>query len=242
MSFLSDNSGTIIDIIIAFVFAVASVVVGDSIYDNLRKRRDRLRLDFQTKQEEERLGISVRCRHGYLTDARIRCNNVEYGWETAGGVLNQKSILAGDDPSVFYPFKHRADWIDIKDFSDKLTGTPYTPIAPRQSGPVRGAVLLRLFDGPTGQEFWRHLYMIGQGPTAVMVEPGNVLPAEFPIFIKIIAKEIVEEKHYGVGLGAPLQIFDLDREKPIIRYNFSIRQSKSRFSPRIKRPLYSMKS
>src|SRR6266566_1697859 len=193
MSFLSDNFGTIIDIIIAFALAVASVVLGNFVYDTLRERRNRLRLDFQTKQEDERLGISVTCRHGYLTDARVRCNNVEYQWETAEGAKAQKNILAGDDASVFYPFKHTVTWIDAKDFSDALTGTPYTPLVHREGAPVRGAVLLTLIDAPTGKKFWSHMFMVGGGAVSLFIEPGSVLPAEFPLFIKIIAKEIIEE-------------------------------------------------
>src|SRR6266568_9429273 len=158
MSFLSDNFGTIIGAIIAFALAVASVVLGNFVYDTLRERRNRLRLDFETKQETERLGISVTCRHGYLTEARVRCNNVEYEWETAEGTKAQKNILAGDDPSVFYPFKHNATWIDAKDFSPRLNGIPYTPITPPEGGRVRGAVLLTLIDATTSKKFWNHMF------------------------------------------------------------------------------------
>jgi hypothetical protein len=139
MSFISDNLNSVIDIIIGFLLAIGSVVLGNFLYDAVRERRNRLRLDFETVQETERLGISVKCQRGYLTDARVRCNNMEYQWETSDGLTTRKSILAGDDPSVFYPFKHSATWIDAKNFSEELNGTPYSMFVYPEGSPIREA-------------------------------------------------------------------------------------------------------
>lgn len=211
--------------------------MGNFLYDTLQERRNRLRLHLEVRQEYERLGFSVRSKHGNLTGARVRCNRVQYEWESGDGVkTREKDIFAGDDPSVFYPFKHSATWIDSKDLAD-LTETPYTSLVPK-GGQVRGAVLLKLIDDTTEKTSWTHMFILGKDAVEIMLAAGNALPGEFPIYIQIIAQEIEEEKYYTVGLGAPLTVIDLDREKPIIRYNFSLRQRTSWFSPKIKGPLY----
>lgn len=192
-------------------------------------------MDLQVRQEDERLGFALRSLNRNLRDARVRLNHVEYDWEFADGSHNRrKDIFVGDDPSMFFPFKHSFEWIEPKDLEAVLHRTAAQIIAPKGE-PVRGGVLLKLADVSTGKEFWSHLFIIGEGEL-VILSPGNVLPGEFAISIQIIAAEIEEEMHFDVGLGTPLQVFDLDKEKPIIRYDFSVRRRKSFFSPKIRSP------
>ena len=219
---LLDDFGTAI----SFALAVASVVVGSFLYDVLQSRRRRPRLDFYTTQSKERLGFVIRSKNKTLKEARARCNLIEYDWESGDGVkARRKDILVGDDQSVIYPFQHNAVWIDSKDFSHKLDGTPYTPV-PTQAG-VRGGVLVTLVEVTTGETFWKHLFMVPTEAVEFGLIPGNVLVAEFPISLQLIAEEIEEERDYSVKFGLEtVRIANLQEENPTIEYAFSLRKKR----------------
>ncbi len=203
---------------VSFALAVASVVVGSFLYDLLQSRRRRPHLDFYTTQSKERLGFVIRSKNKTLKEARVRCNFIEYDWESRDGEkVRRKDILVGDDQSVIYPFLHSAVWIDSKDFSHKLDGTPYTPV-PTQRG-YRGGVLVTLIEVTTGETFWQHLFMVPGEAVEYGLEPGNVLVAEFPISLQLIAEEIEEERDYSVRFGLDtVRVANLREEKPTIEY------------------------
>jgi len=222
---LSDNLGTLL----GFLLAVASVVVGSFLYDFLKRKRNKPRLELATKQEKNRLGFEVRSKNKTLREARVRCNHVEYEWESKeGGLTRRKDILVGDDPSVFYPFRHNGVWIDKKDLPSVLGGTPVTPAHDKRD--VRGGLLVTITETTIGKEYWRRLFTLPEQATAVMLTPGNAPPAEFLISIQVIAQEIEEEGDYAVRVGLnEVWVTNLDRENPQIGYTFTMWKTRPRY-------------
>lgn len=192
--------------IVGFLGGVASIVIGQWVYDSLHSPK--LVLSPRGKDIDnftQKIGFYVSVKRKGVDDATPFCNDIQYDWEAEDGQTEPRKQLRVGEPSLaFYPFIVKAQWVKGED----LPNLPEPTVKLLHEKPswnaadYEGGVWFLFSEAKSGRQFYSLIVPVLKGLKAFHVMNFGEGMIDFPAKVKVIAKsEDIGGKDYTKGIS-----------------------------------------
>ena len=209
--------------------SIIAVVIGEMAVYELLKTRGKPKININALCKFGKLGFSVSVEKKMVKDARVRCNNISYDWETlkdknSTSSVSRKDLHVGDTPSTFFPYQVTMEFME--DFSKYLK-----VIVPEGETEFIGAISIKVAERTTLKTVYDFVLAIPTHTTWVAMLANYTREPAFVASIRLIGEGIEEVRDYACYLKLKRLNIPIKEGKPVmdyISYSFELKK-RSRF-------------